>query len=181
MGMYDKWAPPGQGPIPGAPAPPLGSATAAHIYRKAEAVGIYKRLAAAKGLTLPPGVDREDASLFAEAGQPDVLDVLAGIHEPGNGDEPPAAAAAAGRATEPSPPTTQPPLPRGETPEAAKPQEEQQRQEHSAAEVATEPPATDDAAERRAENTDAAPSQQQAADEWVYQDPQGIVQVGAQP
>ncbi len=94
----DKWGP--AAPGIGRPAPPadvsaapgttqaLGSRTAKHPYRKAESVAIYKRLAAAKALVLPPQVDREDPSLFAESGQPDVLEVLLGIHQPGTGGEP---------------------------------------------------------------------------------------------
>lgn len=74
-------------PAPGTP-PALGSRTAKHTYRKAEMVSIYKRLVASRALALPQEVDREDPSLFAEAGQPDVLEVLLGIHQPGTGGEP---------------------------------------------------------------------------------------------
>ena len=195
MGLYDKWAPPGQGiNMGGGPHEPLklGSATAAHKYEKKEAVRIYKRLAAARALTLPPAVSREDASLFAEAGQPDVLEVLAGLHVPGNGDEPPAASAAASGQlpppksssallAAPSLPAAGAPQPPVEKAEAAKVGDEQQyrqpqQQEQSAAGAAAEArPAG--AEQQRAESGNAAPSQQQAADEWVYQDPQGIVQV----
>jgi hypothetical protein len=69
-------------------APPLGSRTAKHVYRKTEVVAVYKQLKSASALTLPKEVDRDDAMLFAEAGQADVLEVLAGVHEPGNGGEP---------------------------------------------------------------------------------------------
>ena len=98
----DKWGPAGPGApigrtvpahdggalIAASDTPPLGSRTAKRLYRKPDSVTIYKRLAAAKALVLPPDVDREDPSLFAEAGQPDVLEVLLGVHQPGTGGEP---------------------------------------------------------------------------------------------
>lgn len=49
---------------------------------------IYKKLAAARKVSLPPGVSQEDQTLFAGVDQPDPMDVLAGIHDPGNGGEP---------------------------------------------------------------------------------------------
>jgi hypothetical protein len=178
-GMYDKWAPAlGAGPLALnaaalAPAPPLGSRSAAHRYRKAEAVAIYKRLNTSRALVLPERVDREDASLFAEAGQPDVLDVLAGIHEPGDGAEPPAAAAAAAGAAPtplPGPPAAAPEAPLKQPADAA----------HAAPEAAKAgdaPAAPRQHAEKEAAATAAAAEQGQP-DEWVYQDPQGMVQVG---
>ena len=48
---------------------------------------IYKKLAAARRVILPAGVSQEDQTLFAGADQPDPMDVLAGIHDPGNGGE----------------------------------------------------------------------------------------------
>ncbi len=81
-------APEGGALIAASDTPPLGSRTAKRLYRKPDSVTIYKRLAAAKALVLPPEVDREDPSLFAEAGQPDVLEVLLGVHQPGTGGEP---------------------------------------------------------------------------------------------
>ena len=61
---------------------------ATHVYNKKAAVVIYKKLAAARKVVLPQGVSREDQTLFAGADQPDPMDVLAGIHDPGNGGEP---------------------------------------------------------------------------------------------
>ena len=49
---------------------------------------IYKKLAAARKVNLPSGVSHEDQTLFAGVDQPDPMDVLAGIHDPGNGGEP---------------------------------------------------------------------------------------------
>lgn len=102
----DKWGPgapsPGIGHLvpaanggalgvaPGTPQV-LGSRTARHLYKKTETVTIFKRLAAARALAIPAEVDREDPSLFAESGQPDVLEVLLGVHQPGTGGEPAAA------------------------------------------------------------------------------------------
>ena len=61
---------------------------ATHVYNKKAAVVIYKKLAAARRVVLPQGVSQEDQTLFAGADQPDPMDVLAGIHDPGNGGEP---------------------------------------------------------------------------------------------
>lgn len=61
---------------------------ATHVYNKKAAVVIYKKLAAARKVVLPQGVSQEDQTLFAGVDQPDPMDVLAGIHDPGNGGEP---------------------------------------------------------------------------------------------
>ena len=61
---------------------------ATHVYNKKAAVVIYKKLAAARKVVLPQGVSQEDQTLFAGADQPDPMDVLAGIHDPGNSGEP---------------------------------------------------------------------------------------------
>ena len=61
---------------------------ATHVYNKKAAVVIYKKLAAARKVVLPQAVSQEDQTLFAGADQPDPMDVLAGIHDPGNGGEP---------------------------------------------------------------------------------------------
>ena len=62
--------------------------TATQVYNKKASVVIYKKLAAARKVVLPPGVSQEDQTLFAGVDQPDPMDVLAGIHDPGNGGEP---------------------------------------------------------------------------------------------
>ena len=62
--------------------------TATHIYNKKASVVIYKKLAAARKVNLPSGVSQEDQTLFAGVDQPDPMDVLAGIHDPGTGGEP---------------------------------------------------------------------------------------------
>jgi len=62
--------------------------TATHIYNKKASVIIYKKLAKARAVILPRDVSQEDQTLFAGADQPDPMDVLAGIHDPGNGGEP---------------------------------------------------------------------------------------------
>ena len=64
---------------------------------------IYKKLAAARKVTLPHGVSQEDQTLFAGVDQPDPMDVLAGIHDPGNGGEP---ASVLEKAAVPAIPTT---------------------------------------------------------------------------
>ncbi len=69
----DRWMPGGLGAA-AAPAAalfgaPLGSRSARHTYSKKEVVSLYAQLKKASALVLPRGVDRSDASLFAEAGQ----------------------------------------------------------------------------------------------------------------
>lgn len=77
--------------------------SATHIYNKKASVLIYKKLAAARRVTLPPGVSQEDQTLFAGADQPDPMDVLAGIHDPGNGGEPAALTPEKSPAPQPAP------------------------------------------------------------------------------
>jgi hypothetical protein len=67
----DRWAPggPGAAAPAGLPGAPPWARAARRSYSRKEAVAIYLTLKRAAALALPRGVDRGDASLFAEAGQ----------------------------------------------------------------------------------------------------------------
>ncbi|KAK9843468.1 hypothetical protein WJX81_004284 [Elliptochloris bilobata] len=131
----DRWMPGGGlgAPAPAAPAsalgaPPLGSRMARHVYSKKAAVSVYAQLKKSHALVLPRAVDRGDPTLFAEPGQPEVLEVLAGVHTPGTGGMPevsapvmPKAAAAPATAGPPASPLEHP-TPPGES---AKPDADQ--------------------------------------------------------
>eukprot|EP00884_Botryococcus_braunii_P000257 jgi/Botrbrau1/10231/Bobra.0362s0020.1 len=87
--QYDKWHP-GSSPVPLSeeravePVPRRPT----HRYSKRDMVSVFKQMKQRNALGLPDAVDNSDPTLFAGPDQPEVVDVLAGVHQPGPGGDP---------------------------------------------------------------------------------------------